>query len=351
MSSATGENPVLRELTQFREHVQTPAVFGGVLGASGELILHAIGEKRRGFPDAVDASDLVHIGSCNKMLTACLFGTFVSENRTTWDMPVAELFPDLQGAMADGWQRTTVAELLYCLSGMAANPPRRILRSGYADPRPLAEQRTELAGLAFSQPPKAPGRFRYSNLSYIVIGAAIDRLTGESYEAALGSRLLEPLGVTSAAFGPPPDVWGHAPRITLSGLGLFKGKPAPPDQPESDNPPVLSSAGTLHLSCADWARLLGVFLRDNDTSEIEPAIVERILQLPQSKAGRMTMGWAPAELPGASLGAQGSNLRWSATALLDEQRRRVGFAVCNDGRTSVLRRSVFLVQRLLQQAD
>jgi len=231
---------------------------------------------------------------------------------------------------------------------MMTNPPRQMLLSGHSDDRALPQQRTDLAKLAFSRPPHNPGRFAYSNMSYIVMGAAIDRLSGTSFENALTERVLDPLGVCSAGYGPPPDVWGHAPRVFIGGMALFKGKPADPNESTSDNPPALSSAGTLHLNCDDWAKLLRLFQCESPLNIIEDDIIKRVLWLPKTKGARMSMGWAPTDLQGVSVGAQGSNTRWSATVLMDDTRRRVAFVVCNDGRSSVLRKSAFLTQRLLQ---
>lgn len=338
----------VEELNKFRDMVGVPAVFGGVINADGVLDLDAVGVRRRGHTQVVTANDQVHIGSCCKMITAVLFGTFVSEQQADWAMPVTELFPDLASSMASGWQQRTVEEFFYCLSGMMANPPRRFLKSGHTDARSLPLQRTELTKLAFSQPPNKPGRFVYSNMSYIVMGAAIDRLSGSSFESALRTRLLEPLGISSAGYGPPPDVWGHAPKLFLGGVALFKGKPADPSVSKSDNPPALSSAGTLHLNCDDWAKLLRLFQVAGNQEVVESRIIERILRMPENKAARMSMGWGPITIDGLSYAAQGSNVFWAATALLDEKRQRVAVVVCNDGRSRVLRDSVFLAHRLLQ---
>lgn len=337
-----------RELTRFREKLGVPAVFGGVIGAQGNLELSAVGVRRRGYPEAVAINDQVHIGSCFKMITASVFGMFVSENRADWEMPVTDLFPDLSYSIAPGWRQRTAAELFYCLSGMATNPPKELLISGYNDDRSLPQQRTALTELAFSRPPHKPGRFAYSNMSYIVMGAAIDRLSGTSFEDALKKNVLEPLGIRSAGYGPPPEVWGHASRVIFNGKALFRGKPADSIESQSDNPPVMSSAGTLHLNCEDWARLLQLFQCESDLGIIDDDIIERVLYLPQHKGARMAMGWAPANLEGVSFGAQGSNTRWSATALMDDARRRVAIVVCNDGRSSVLSQGAHLAQQLLR---
>lgn len=341
-------NARIKELELFQKKLGVPSVFGGVINEDGSLDLDVVGVRRRGSSDAVSASDSVHIGSCCKMITAALFGTYASEGVVSWDMSVVDLFPDLIDSIDAGWHRRTVTELLHCLSGMDANPSREVLVSGHSDTRPLTQQRTELAKIAFAKPPRKPGRFLYSNLSYIVMGAAIDRLSGSSYESALENRVLAPLGVHSAGYGPPPAVWGHQPKFYVGGIALFKGKPANPDESTSDNPPVLSSAGTLHLNCHDWARILRLFQAGSNLGVVDDKAIERILQFPQVPDARMSMGWARVDLDGLGYAAQGSNVFWSATVVTDDARQRMAIVVCNDGRSSVLGKSVFLAQRLLQ---
>ena len=337
----------LQEIRRFRDAVGVPAVFAGTIGVGDEISFDVVGVRRRGSEEAAAADDRVHIGSCCKMITAVLFGTFVDEGRADWRMPITDLFPDLASSARAGWHQRTVEELFYCVGGVRANPPRRYLRSGFTDGRPLREQRTEIASLAFSRPPKKPGRFVYSNMGYLVLGAAIDRLAGGTFEDALAARVLRPLDIASAGYGPPPGIWGHGPRVVVGSLALFKGKPADPAKPQSDNPPMLSSAGTLHLNVNDWAKLLRLFLKHQAQNVIKDASVERILTLPETSPARMAMGWAPAALDGVGYGAQGSNLRWAATVLMDDARERIGFVACNDGRSRVLIKSPFLAHRLL----
>ncbi len=337
------------ELLQFRKGLKVPAVFGGVVHTNGDLKLDVVGTRRRGHSDMAMLTDAVHIGSCLKMLTATLFGTYITDRKTDWNMPVSDAFPDLEQDIDPGWRTRPIWELLYCIGGMDANPPRRILTSGYSDPRPPTEQRTDLIRQALAKPPSRPGKFVYSNLSYVTIGGAIDRLSGTSFEAALKERILAPLDVVSAGYGPPENVWGHRSKLTIGPMTLLRGKPADPARPESDNPPVLSSAGTLHLTCEDWAKLLRLFQRDTDFGVVKRSIIERVLTMPNSKSAQMAMGWAPAKLDGVSYGAQGSNTLWAATALMDTKRERTSFVVCNDGRSTVLAQSAFLAAKLLER--
>ena len=213
--------------------------------------------------------------------------------------------------------------------------------------RPLSTSDRARTVSALSQPPHKRGTFLYSNLGYVVAGAAIDRITGMPYEEALRIHLLDPLEIRSAGWGPPPHIWGHAGRHGFGGLVVGKGAPAEPDDVRSDNPPVMSPAGRLHLTLADWARFQQLFLAEG-LGLLDPATVARLLHAPAGKGAGMAMGWAPAAALGkASYGMQGSNTFWVATALIDADLQRTAIVVTNDGRTRVLRRTAQLALDLL----
>lgn len=161
--------------------------------------------------------------------------------------------------------------------------------------------------------------------------------------AALGLAL----GVTSAGFGPPPEILGHRARLQLGPVGIGRGRPASPNRPGSDNPEVYTPAGRLHLSLPDWATILrGLFLEIPDRL-LSDASVDRLFRVPE--AGAMAMGWvaAPEQLPAAGCAMQGSNTRWVATALIDTDRRRAVLLVANDGRTRSLTVSAHAAHDLL----
>jgi CubicO group peptidase (beta-lactamase class C family) len=233
---------------------------------------------------------------------------------------------------------------------MRANLTVREMLRAWRDVTPIAEQRSSAVVSALARPPQRRGAFRYSNLGYVVVGAAIDRVAGMPFEAALHGYVFEPLGVTSAGFGPPPAIHGHQSRVQLGGLVAGRGAPADPGGERSDNPAVMTPAGRLHLTLADWARFQRVFLRAGEPL-LQESTVKHLLRLPEG--GRtnktMAMGWAPAAgLDGASYGMQGSNTRWSASAIIDAAFERTAMVVANDGRTRVLMGSARLAAQLLE---
>jgi hypothetical protein len=85
-----------------------------------------------------------------------------------------------------------------------------------------------------------------------------------------------------------------------------------------------------------------------DGSILSPETVELLLTTPPE--GRMSMGWAsPRGLDGVLVGMQGSNTKWSATELIDEDRSTAAMVVTNDGRTRVLQQTAYLAHRLLKR--
>jgi CubicO group peptidase (beta-lactamase class C family) len=265
-----------------------------------------------------------------------------------------ELFPDLADAIDPAWESITIDDVFVGQAGVPANISKEEMRTAFGDERPLEEQRTDVAAAALARPPRSPGRFLYSNLGYVIIGAAIERITRTSYETALRTHVLEPLRINSAGFGPPQRLWGHGGRIVALGPLLFdlgRGAPADPESVRSDNPPIMTPAGRLHLTLDDWARFHRVFLAEGG-GFLRPESVERLLTPGAGSGYRQAPGWAPAHgLRGASFGQQGSNTFWVATALMDERRERTAMVVCNEGRGRLLRRTPKLAVELLAGTD
>lgn len=334
-------------LKEFRTRNDVPAIGASIVDSNGESISHVVGVRRRDLPEQALVSDKWHIGSCTKSITAALWARLVELGLAKWDTPLPQIFEGSR-SVNKRWKDVTIHHALQCRAGFAANLPRDVFNSSWKDTRPLPEQRADIVEQCLQRPPNRPGRFRYSNLSYIVVGAAIDRVAQTSFEKALELYLLQPLSIRTAGFGAPEAVCGHRPRVTLRSVGLFKGPPTRPDEFQSDNPRVYSSAGCLHLCLDDWSTLMRVFLASDDGVLLHEESLNMIFH-PPAKAGQpMAIGWMrPAPSAGIPYFMQGSNTLWSATSMLALDRERCAMAVCNDGRWQVLLRSIPLANFLL----
>ena len=334
-------------MQSFVDRLNIPAATAGVLSREVEPQIEAVGFCRRGSTEAVKSGDKWHIGSCAKSITAVLFAKLVEQGLADWSQTVGSVFSDLTPGMSELWQQRTIEELFLCTAGMRANPTKTEMIRGYADKRPLPEQRADLVAAALALAPEKPGRFVYSNLSYITIGAAIDRIVGQPFEQVLGDQVLKPCGITSLGYGPPPTVCGHRSRVRLGNLLAFPGSCAEPEDVHSDNPRMLSSAGTMHLSMRDWAEFLRLFIADGEEL-VAREHISYLLTAPAGSDSLMAKGWAKAVgLDGVSFGMQGSNTLWAATALMNADHSRISFVVCNDGRSRILQESAKFAATLL----
>lgn len=328
------------QLVDFRAKHSLPALGAAIVSRDGHLELDVVGVRMRDGDDPAGREDRWHLGSCGKSITAALYARLVERGDAEWGARLPELFPDLADVIDPGWSAITIDDAFVSQAGLPANLGRAELRAALRDTTPIREQRTRVTAAALSRPPRRPGRFLYSNLGYILVGAAIERITGLSYEAALTTHVLEPLAITSGGFGPPPGAWGHGARTLRLGplvLDLGRGAPADPARIESDNPPVMSPAGRLHLTLEDWAKFHRVFLTDGGDF-LRPETVERLLTPAAGRGYRQALGWAPVHgVDAVSHGQQGSNTVWNAAALLEESRERTAMVVCNDGRAKLVR--------------
>ncbi len=341
---------LLRALQHYRRRMRVPAAIAAVTDAEGVLAIEVVGTRSRAQPQSVATiDDQWHIGSCGKSITALLYARLVEAGLAAWHTPVSDLCPDV-GPIDPGWADPTVDDLLHCRAGVTPNPSPSEMRRLFKRTDPVVDQRSEAVARVLRTAPNNVGRFCYSNLGYIIVGAAIDRLAGMAYEDAMQHWVWGPLGIISAGLGPPPHVIGHRPRVQLGAIAAGRGRPAPTgDRTGADNPLLFNPAGRWHLTLPDWARVQRVFLQDASPL-LSHESINHLLADTHSGSGRsMSMGWATGEGLGATHAMQGSNTMWAATAVMDRDAQLTALVVSNDGRTRVLTTSAKLAGSLLQR--
>jgi CubicO group peptidase (beta-lactamase class C family) len=165
-----------------------------------------------------------------------------------WSTTLATVFPEYADIMRPEYKPVTLSDVLSHGAGFMANPSVQFSGST------LREQRTAAVAWTLQQPPaQQRGRYLYSNLGYIIAGAIAERLASQSFEELLMDRVLKPLGITRAGFGPmgTPGKEDQPLQHVLDNDGHHIS--ISPD-PSADNPPFYNSAGRLHMSIGDWAK-------------------------------------------------------------------------------------------------
>ncbi len=96
-------------------------------------------------------------------------------------------------------------------------------------------------------------QFAYSNMGYTMAGAMLERAGGMTWEELVVARVFDPLGLSSAGFGPQASLGrldapvGHMVRADGTLKPMLAG-------PNGDSPAIIGPAGTVHLSILDFAR-------------------------------------------------------------------------------------------------
>jgi CubicO group peptidase (beta-lactamase class C family) len=162
-----------------------------VLAPNGEVAYEAaFGMAGRG-PDVPNLpSTRFHLGSADKSFTALLVALLVAEERIGFDTTLAEILPD--------WPDLSYAEActMRHLLSHSAGLGMLFDRPGY-DKRKPHERMEELApAFAAELPAFRPGAgAAYSNEGFVVLGAVIERVTGESWYDLLARHIYSPAGM------------------------------------------------------------------------------------------------------------------------------------------------------------
>lgn len=341
-------------LAKLRAESGVPALAASVLASGVDPFQRrwAVGQRSQNEPTPVQLDDRWHLGSITKSMTATLVARLVEAGHFEWQTTVGELLGEQVPDMQPSYRDATFLHLLSHHAGLQANLPGlamlvypRVLPEA-GDPR---DSRTPYAVAALRQKPHAAlgESFLYANNGYIVAGAMIESVLDQPWEAAIREQLFEPLGLTSAGFGPPgrrageyglsredtaepsadstlSQPVGHAPN-PLRGLGADKPLAIHPDGAQSDNPIALGPAGRVHMGLADLSTYLAAH-RDRSPL-LEPESWERLHTPPFG--GQYALGWIVRE--DGALSHNGTNLMWYAEVLVDRERGVVAAAAANAG--------------------
>ena len=252
-----------------RHHLQTrldhlAGEYGVVAATAGVLVgdeveVVATGVVRKGSTVPVTTESAFLIASITKVWTATLVMQLVDEGLVDLDAPVAAyLDPPLRLHDDETARTVTVAQLLCHAGGFLGDAEE----PGFRDDDAVARIVDSYADLVQLHRPGA--LFSYSNSGYIVLGRVVECVTGSTWDEALKTRLVEPLGLTGASTLPEetmtrPLAVGH----TTAGPTSSELVPVSAwHDPRGSGP----CGGTLATTAADLLAFAHFHLRDGLTS-------------------------------------------------------------------------------------
>lgn len=287
-----GDTNVTQLLKPIRQKFNVPAMAAAIVTSDGIKFVGTVGVRKRDVEIPAELNDLWHLGSDGKAMTATLVAKLVEQSKLRWDSTLAEIFPELAPQMNPEFQKVTLLELLSHHAGLPPNLNLRDYRGNDVQSLRLRAVRDELS----KKPQSAPGSiYVYSNLGYIIVGAVVEKVTGESWENAISNEIFKPLHMTSAGFGGT----GTPGKIDQPWPHFANGSPAPGNGPAMDNPPVMGPAGRIHCSIQDWAKFIQDQLRGarGESGTLLKSEYYQKLQTPPF-GGDYALGWIVAKRAG-----------------------------------------------------
>jgi CubicO group peptidase (beta-lactamase class C family) len=193
---------VLREFVQdVMQQFDIPGVGLSLIDGGKVVFQGGLGVKALGKPDPVDADTLFLAASNTKAMTTLLLAELVDEQKVRWDQAVTELYPDFRLGDADTTRQVLVKHLVCACTGLPRQDFEWLFNFGAATPV------SSLATLGTMQPTSRFGEvYQYSNLMAAAAGYVAASLVspkqelGAAYDAAMRSKVFEPLGMTHTTF-------------------------------------------------------------------------------------------------------------------------------------------------------
>ena len=203
---------------EVREEVAQEGRGGAAVGVfvGGEAVLSAgFGVADGATGAAVTPEHRFRIGSLTKPVTALALLLLIEEGRARRGDPALRFAPEI-GRVRNpfpGAPGPTLAQLATMTGGLAREPEPL---APYALGAPADWLETLGRALEHTRFEFEPGtRYRYSNIGYAVLGAAVERAAGRPFLEFVRERVLQPLGMDATGFSPglSPGAADGAERI------------------------------------------------------------------------------------------------------------------------------------------
>jgi len=236
----------------------------GVPGASlallvdGEVHTAAAGVLNRATGVEATTDSLFQIGSISKTYTATLALQLVDRGELSLATRVADVIPGFRVGDARATAATTIGHLLTHTSGIGGDA---FVDTGRGDDA-VAQAVRAYAYLPQDVPHGAC--FSYSNAGYVILGRAIEVVTGRSWDAVLRERLLAPMGLERTCTLPEEAL---LQRAAVGHVG--------PDAEPTETwvlPRCLGPAGLICATAAELIEHARLHLRDGRAASGEPLL-------------------------------------------------------------------------------
>ena len=142
----------------------------------------------------VDERTVFRIGSVTKQFTAAAILLLAERGQLSVDDPVSKYFPDFPGGGG-----VTLRHLLNHTSGIHNYTADGFFRAAARQDRATSEMVSYIAGLNPLYDFKPGSAWSYSNSGYMLLGAVVEKVSGQPFDQFLNKNILEPLELRDTA--------------------------------------------------------------------------------------------------------------------------------------------------------
>jgi CubicO group peptidase (beta-lactamase class C family) len=349
-----GDGNLKSIVNYIRVEAGLPAL-AAVMVHDGEVIeLAADGLRSIEDNQNVTTEDKWHLGSLTKSMTSTLAARLVRKGEIQWSTTISDVYPEMIGMMKPEYEAVRLDELLSHTSGMRRSISN-IDKYEYIS-SDINTQRQKMVEDALSLSPKmTKGQYLYSNLGYMVAGAMLEKVMGNTWETLITDNVFIPLNMKDSHFG-APDKQGTVMQPVghvAKGGGWEAVKVSASNI--ADNPVVLGPAGTVHASLTDMGHYLIAHLagaKNRHVPDFLTAQEFKKLHTPMENS-HYALGWGVGE---NFLTHNGSNTMWLATIEISADKNTAIFVVTNaadldKNDSSAARASKKLLHELMARSD
>lgn len=248
-AQATREYQALVDFAKELDYAATAPDFVGLAVAVVKedkiVLMRTYGVREAGGNQPVTPDTVFRLASLSKGFAGTLAALEQSEGKLDLQARAITYAPQFKLKSAKDTQAVTLENVLTHSTGLPPYAYDNLLESGTAPQDILAKYGS------VKQTCKPGACFTYQNTTFNIIASAIEKSTGRSYAQELESRILEPLGMTTASLGQKALVatgnWARPHK--RAGLGWVS-------TPVTDYYYKVPAAGGMNASITDMSKWL-----------------------------------------------------------------------------------------------
>ncbi|MGG4090746.1 serine hydrolase domain-containing protein [Paenibacillus lautus] len=235
------------------EEYQIPGLSVAIVQDGDTLFTNSYGVTAEG--STVSSNTPFFLGSISKSMTALGIVQLVESGRVDLDESIGTYLPWFAAEASSEVSSITIRQLLAQTSGYSTYTGMEYSDVGAKDASALKEN---VRNLSHAKLTRAPGeQHQYSNANYMILGAVLEEVSGQSYADYMEQHVFGPLGMSTAAADEERAVRSGFEQGYQSWFGYPLVSSVPYDNSGA-------SYGYITASIDDMARYVQFLLQDND---------------------------------------------------------------------------------------